>query len=105
MDDLRIGLKGPASRDDPTYKYMVEIKDVEQWLGRYDWFLELSPNRRDWVDRFVRDVSPEVFVGMKDLQAAMSDNDFGLVAELVVAYEDIDEELVAELNTDDEAFD
>jgi hypothetical protein len=105
MDDLRIGLRGRASRSDPIYKYMVEIKNVEQWLERYPWYLDLSPKRRDWVNRFVKDISPEVFVGMKDVQAAMDDNDFGLVAELVVAYDDVDSDLVAELSTDDETFD
>jgi hypothetical protein len=84
----------------------MQAEDDEiRWLERYPWYLDLSAKRRDWVNRFVAEVSPEVFVGMKDVQLAIQGNDFSLLAELIVAYDEVSQHLIAELSTDDEAFD
>jgi|LWDU01.1.fsa_nt_gi hypothetical protein len=84
---------------------MQEEDDEIRWLERYPWYLELSTKRRDWVNRFVAEVSPEVFVGMKAVQSAIQDNDFSLLAEIIVAYDEVSQHLISELSTDDEAFD
>jgi hypothetical protein len=79
--------------------------EVEEWLERYSWYIELSPERRAWVGRLVKEITPEVFVGMKAVQEALKDQDFALLAELVIAYEDVSDELVNEVSVDDESFD
>jgi len=79
--------------------------EVEEWLERYSWYIELSPERREWVDRLVKEITPEVFVGMKAVQEALKDQDFALLAELIIAYEDVSEDLVGEVSVDDERFD
>jgi hypothetical protein len=79
--------------------------EVEEWLERYSWYIELSPERRVWVDRLVKEITPEVFVGMKAVQEALKDQDFALLAELIIAYEDVSEDLVGEVSVDDERFD
>jgi hypothetical protein len=79
--------------------------EVEEWLERYSWYIELSPERRVWVDKLVKEITPEVFVGMKAVQEALKDQDFALLAELIIAYEDVSEELVNEVSVDDERFD
>lgn len=79
--------------------------EVEDWLERYSWYLELSPERRVWVDRLVKEVTPEVFVGMKAVQEALRDQDFSLLAELIIAYEELSADLIKGVSVDDEPFD
>ena len=79
--------------------------EVEEWLERYSWYIELSPERRLWVDRLVKEITPEVFVGMKAVQEALKYQDFALLAELIIAYEDVSEDLAGEVSVDDERFD
>jgi len=79
--------------------------EVDEWLERYAWFLELSTARRAWVAKLVEEITPEIFVGMKGIQQALKDQDFALLAELIIAYEEVSEELVSEVSVDDEGFD
>jgi methyl coenzyme M reductase beta subunit len=78
--------------------------EVDEWLERYSWYLDLSPTRRSWVAKLVEEITPEVFVGMKGIQQALRDQDFALLAELIIAYDDVSDDLVEEVSVDDEGY-
>jgi methyl coenzyme M reductase beta subunit len=78
--------------------------EVDEWLERYSWYLDLSPARRAWVAKLVEEITPEVFVGMKGIQQALKDQDFALLAELIIAYDEVSDDLVEEVSVDDEGY-
>lgn len=78
--------------------------ELEDWLERYDWYLDLSAKRQDWVRRVVIEVSPEVFVGMTSAHEALENHDFSLLAEVIQGYDDL-EELIDELDVNDDGMD
>jgi hypothetical protein len=77
-----------------------EIMRLEDWLERYDWYLDLSTKHQDWIRRVVIEVSPEVFVGLTSMHEALERNDFVLLAEIMQGYDEL-EDLIDELDIDD----
>lgn len=70
--------------------------EVYIWLERYDWYLDLSTKRQEWVQRLVEEVTPEVFVGMTAIHDALDKHEFSLLAELMAPYEYLSEDLFLE---------